>query len=289
MRPIRIAFCITAAACLLAGVGCGKKEVAAPTTKETKPNDTGTPTLPTAAGVNTDEAKATAMKAAAEFLKAVQEGKATTASLTVAFKKVIAPPELEADKALGYSKSSVQGWFSAGKATAVSDGLKVDFATSDYALVSTAAKPGRTYLRLVKVNAVLLIDYAIFGTIAADYPLPAGDVAARHFVAIAFAAALIGKKFDAVDALLSTSEKGKLAPPLFEADKEQGYSRSKLQSAFADLFASKLQLTGLGGSGLPGNMNLQLYVSESKTYFINLKLIPGTTPGEFLIDDYQQK
>ena len=85
---------------LLGSLGCGKKETPAPTTPDSKKNSSGTPTLPVAV-VGSGESTAAAQKAANEFVKAVQEGKATSASLTAAFKKVIAPPELEADKAAG--------------------------------------------------------------------------------------------------------------------------------------------------------------------------------------------
>jgi hypothetical protein len=284
MHPFRLS--VAFAVLLLAGFGCGKKESAAPTTKESKPAEpTGTPTLPTAAA-NTGDSGAAALKAATDFLKAVQEGKATSASLTPAFKKAIAPPELEADKAVGYSESGVQAWLTTAKATATSDGLKIEAATADFAFASAGGVKGKTYLRLLRVAGDWLIDYAISGAAAANATLPGGEQAGPAFAASAFADALIVKNFTAVEALLTKAARAKLAPPLFETDKEQGYSRSKLQSALGDLLSGQLTVASLSFG--PGSAKIELSAAGVKKS-LDLKLVSGPTPGSFLIDDLQQK
>jgi len=280
---------IAFAVLLFASLGCGKKDSAAPTTKESKPADpTGTPTLPTTA-TNTGDSGAEALKAATDFLKAVQEGKATSASLTPGFKRVIAPPELEADKAPGYSESGVQAWLTAAKAVANADGLKVDLATPDYAVLSTPVdKPVRAFVRMVKAGTGWAVDHARLNAkskadIAFVGNTPAAALATIFFVE----AALAGNKAE-LETLLSKTAKGKIAPPLFEEDKAAGYSRIGLNSALGALFPEGTTFVGLTQEQA-GMKALVTLASGDKNRSWELKLAPGAGPGEFLIDDLQQK
>ena len=146
--------------------------------------------------------------------------------------------------------------------------IKVEFGNADFAVVSAAeGKPARTYLRLVRIEKAWLIDYAIFPGTARDFLLPGGDEAALAFTAIAFAEALASKNFNEVEALFTKGAKSKLAPPLFETDKEQGYNRAKLKAAFADLYLKKFEITGLTVTGHrpdgPGKLGAEIAVSES--------------------------
>ena len=273
---------------LSVSLGCGKKD-AAPTTKDSKPKDlTGTPSLPTTAR-NTGESSAAALKAATEFVKAVQEGKATSAMLTTAFKKVIAPPELDADKAAGYSEHGVRAWLDPAKAGADADGLKVDIATADYAVLSTAAgKPNRMFLRLAKTGGVWIVEHVRFKAkstvgIASVGNTPAATLATAFFIE----AALADNKAE-MEAILTKAAKGKIAPPLFDGDKPQGYSRSKLNSALSELVPPGIVFEGLAQeqAGLKAAVT---FAVGGKNRVLELKLVPGATPGEFLIDDVQQK
>ncbi len=285
MPPFRMS--VAFALVLVASLGCEKKDSAVPTTKESEPADpTVSPTLPTAA-TNTDNAGAAPLKAAAEFLKAVQDVKATSASLTSAFKKVIAPPELEADKAAGYSESGVQAWLIAAKAKVAAEDIKLDTATAEYAFGSCGrSMPGKTYLRLLKVEGAWRIDYLIFANPSAAASLPGGEQAAPAFAALAFADSFVAKDFAAFESLLTKAAKQKLAPPLFDSDEKQGYSRSKLQTVLSDASSVKLDITRLSVG--VGTAKVEL-AGAGFQKMLDLKLAPGTGPGEFLIDDYQQK
>lgn len=264
-------------------VGCGKKDSAAPMTKETKKDSTVTPTLPTSA---TNDG-ADSLKAATDFLKSVQDGKATSANLTDAFKKAIAPAELEADKAAGYAESGVTAWLSTAKTKATADAFRVDYASADYLIASAGTyKPGKSYVRLIKTENTWSVDSAIFGSTAYNAPLIGSSQAAVEYTTIAFAEAILDKRFSEVEALLSKSAKEKLAPPLFDSDKEQGFSRSKLQSVFADLLAAKIESSGLSVTGTNGTFEITL-AGTRKT--LRFKLTPGQSPGSFLIDDFQLK
>ena len=285
MHTIRLS---VALALLLGGFGCGKND-SAPTDKQGKPKDT--PSLPVTAANSDSNA---ALKAAQDFVKAVQDGKASSAGLTPAFKKVIAPAELDADKATGFSESGVQAWLDTAKTRIGSHDLKVAYATADFALASADYRteelpripPGKTYLRLIRSNTVWLIDYAIIGRTRTTFPLPVDGQAAPTFAAIAFTEAMLTRNSAGVEQLFSKSAKAKLAPPLFDTDKEQGYSKSKLKSAVADLLPGRPIFTGLvvAASSIKIELNLDGAKKE-----LELRMIPGATPGEFLIDDYQQK
>ena len=290
MSSIRFASC---AGILLASLGCGKNDN--PGTQATKPARGVAQTETTALSIpSAGSTPAPALQSAKDFLKAVQEGKATSASLTTAFKKVIAPPELDADKAAGYSESGVQAWLGRAKTRIGTHDLKVGYATADFALASAEYRtefkarglPGTTYLRLVRSGTAWAIDHAIIGTKDTKFPLPANDQAPRTFAAIAFAEALMAKDMVALENLLSKSAKAKLAPPLFDIDKEQGYSKSNLKSAVEKMYPSMPVFTGLdaGGEAIKVDFNLNGAIKN-----LILKLIAGTSPGEFLIDDYQQK
>ena len=277
---------------LLAGLGCGKKDTAAPTTKDINPAEPAiVPTLPTAAVAKTGDPDPAPLKAAAEFVKAVQEGKATSASLTDEFKKVIAPPELEADKAAGYSESGVQAWLSASKSMESAGGLKIDTAAPDYAIASTVVdKPGRVYLRLSKVGPDWLIDHARFNVRnTIGIPFVSGNPAAAAALAMAFfIEAILTENKAEIEALLSKAAKSKFAPPLFDDDKLQGFSRLNLHSALAKLLPPGIGFKSLSqdDAGLKATVT---FVQRGPSLVFIFKLVPGPTPGSFLIDDLQQK
>jgi len=280
MRPIRIAFFAVAAAILITGIGCGKKD-SAPTTKDSKPKDS--PTLPTTPA-NTGESNGAALKAATDFVKAVQDGKATSASLSLAFKKIIAPAELDADKAVGFSESGAQAWLSAAKATAKAEGLKVDLATADYAILSSVGnKPGRVFLRLAKVGTSWLVDHARFNARSTIEVASAATLAAALFVE-----AVLAGDTPEIEALLSKTAKGKLAPPRFDDDKVQGFDRLNLRSSLADLFPAGLGFANVSQENAGLKATVTFTVAGANRIFV-LTLAAGATPGEFLVDDLQQK
>lgn len=258
---------------LLGTIGCGKKD----STPSSNPKDATVPMTPSG------ESGAGAL-GATKFVKAVQDGKATSDLLTLAFKKVIASPELESDKAAGFSELGVQSWFASAKATAKADDLKVDFAAADYALVSTTGtKPGRVLIRMVKAGSSWLVDHARFNAQHNVNAVAAANLATGFFVE----AVLAGSKFE-IEALLSKGAKAKLAAPVFEEDKAQGFSRSRLNSTLADLFPAGTTFVSVAQD----NGSLKALVTlavAGKNRVLELKLAPGLAPGEFLVDDLQQK
>ena len=267
MHTIRLSVALL----LLSGtVGCGKND-----STPSNPKDAAVPTA--ASG----ESNAAAL-GAAKFLKAVQDGKATSDMLAPAFKKVIAPAELDADKAAGFSESGVRSWLADAKATAKTDDLKVDVMAADYAVLSTPKNAsGRTVLRLVKSGTVWLVTYAKFGVKSS-----ADVVTAAHAATVFFEEAIIAGNKSEIEAMLSKAAKAKLAAPGFDEDKPQGFSRSRLNSALADLFPAGFKVVGVS-SAKDGLSSVLKIADGSKNRVLELKLAPGTSPGEFLIDDIQ--
>ena len=287
MPPIRssVAFAVL----LFASVGCGKKDGAAPTTKASSA-EVGpiVPTPPSAAIVG--DSGAAPLKTATEFLKAVQEGKATSASLTPAFKKVIAPWELEADKAAGYSESGVRDWFARIKDRIGTTGCVLIHSTPEYAIAKASMTtgpshgPANTYLHLVRSGAAWSIEDVLIDYVFGEFAIPDGERAAPSFAAWSFADAQVNKKIVKAEARMSKSLKAMLAPPLFDTDAGQGYSSSKLKSALEELFPNPHAVTKIEVSGVTGKYELR---GAKKTF--DFKLVSGPTPGSFLIDDLQQK
>lgn len=261
---------------LLGTIGCGKKD----STQASNPKDSTVPTAPSG------ESSAASLSAA-KFVKAVQDGKATSAMLTPAFKKVIAPPELESDKAAGYSESGVRTWLSGLKEQSGDKDMVLKHSTSDLAIAkshySGAAQdgPANTYLWLVRSGSSWLIQDVVIDYVFSEFAIPDGEQAATQFAAWSFADAVAKKNISKAEARMTKALKAKLAPPLFDSDKEQGYSSTKLKSALEDLFPGVRRVVKIESSLLAGKFFLT--VDGSKT--IGFKL----TPGEFLIDELQQK
>ena len=270
---------------LLAGLGCGKKDAPAPTAQETKPN---AETIATKVS-DSYPAKMDSLKAGTAFVTAVRDGKATPANLSPAFKALIAPPELDADKATGYSELGLRVWLDAAKATANPDGLKVDLAAADYAILSNpGSKSGRIYLMLLKTAGGWVVEQARFnGRSGLDIAYVGSTPGATLATILFIEAALAGSKPE-IEALLSKSAKGKLAPPVFPDEIPQGYSRSKLNSALADAFPAGIAYAGIAQDNAAMKASIT-FALAGKNREVEIKIAPGTGPGEFLVDDVQQK
>ena len=150
----------------------------------------------------------------------------------------------------------------------------------------TPGAPGKTYLRMVRYDKTWLIDYAIVGSAMPFFAIPNSDQSAIAFAALAFGEALSVRNDSATEALLTKGAKAKLAPPLFDTDKEQGYSKSKLKSSLSYLFPMNPILKGLSVTGNTAKMEVQV---EGGSGPLSYKLIPGTTPGEYLVDEFPLK
>ena len=280
------------AACVVALIGgCGKPDgPATPSKPADKPQPVvGAPTVPTAAG---EDLKASAITAATVFLKTVQEGKATSASLAPAFKKVIAPAELDADKAAGYSESGVREWLARLKWEGGSIAVAINHATADFAIAKTPYSQGEKdgsaniYIWLVRQESQWLVGEMLIDHVFGKFDIPDGEAAATTFAVRSFADGLIQKNLPKLESRMTKALKAKLAPPRFPADDAQGYSSSALKTAFAELSAGRVAVPKVE---LKGNAaTLEVFAGDARKT-IDVKLVPGATPGEFLIDDLQQK
>ncbi len=260
---------------LLGTIGCGKKD----STQASNPKDSTVPTAPSG------ESSAASLSAA-KFVKAVQDGKATSDMLTPAFKKVIAPPELESDKAAGYSESGVRTWLDSAKASVGTEDSKFVSLTDEYAFAEGTAKAGKTFLRLMFVDKKWLVDYVVFSGPTAK-SLRGGQTS-QFFATLAFAEAIAAKNTVLIEALLTKTAKAKIAPPLFDEDKVQGFNRAKLKAAIDDLFSGKIAIENVNSDSNSGTI---MATFRGGMQSIQVTLVTGR-PGEFLIDSFvvsQQK
>jgi hypothetical protein len=202
----------------------------------------------------------------------VAEGNATSASLSTGFKNVIAPPELAADQTAGYSESGVRAWLVSAKAHATADGLNVVLATPDYAVLSTSGnKPGKVFMRMVKSGGRWVVAHVRMNARSGlEIPFVGSTPSATLTTIFFVEAALAGNRAE-LAALLSKAAKGKLAAPSVVELFPEGTTFVSLSQEHAGLKA----IVTLDSGG-------------SKRAF-EIKLAPGSDPGEFLIDDLRQK
>lgn len=167
--------------------------------------------------------------AAADFLKAVRDGKATPAQLTPEFKKVYAPAELEAEKAQGYSDTAATQLLKLA-ATEVGDDPKLVSADGQFALFAAKGKAGeRTLLR---VAADGKIDWLGVGPKnLPDSPFK-GDADAAQFAAMAFLDAALTRKFHLAEGLMSEAGRAKLGASVIDGKYNFGAFKNKLEELF---------------------------------------------------------
>jgi hypothetical protein len=231
--------------------------------------------------------------AAAMFLKALGDGQAAPAQLAAGFKKVIAEPVFESDKAAGFSESAAGDWLKALGAGAKFEPTGIRATVGDAAIltggVTGAGSPGRFGLRVVKAGDGWQVDW-LHRTAAPAGPGPQvsdGDATFAKFAAQAFLDTVLSGNDALAESLLTPAAKAKLAPPEFESHKVLGYNRSKLrQIVLRDFRADSTgyTLTKLapadGGFVATGDLTK----GDTKKPF-TLKLTKGTGPGEWLIAD----
>jgi hypothetical protein len=216
-------------------------------------------------------------------LIALVEGKASPDLLTVEFKKVIAEPVFEAEKAEGFSNTTSAAWLARLGNTVMSSEVKVESLGTALTYAVAATTDGkRALLRLAPSGTSWKIDWyqpALAGT--PTFPLTGTEAdVGRRFTACAWIEALMGQEQDKAEGLLTSSLKGKLAPP-FKSDMARGYSRSILKSRFAEYVQGATAYTLDAVSN--GKATLIL-TTRSGTRKLILSLVPGPRAGEFLID-----
>ena len=165
----------------------------------------------------------------AEFLKAVQAGKASPALLTANFKKAVAPSSTEANRAAGYSDWGAESWLAELK-TMVGTANVQTYPMGDGATVATAAPPqpgvGRTVVLLVKEGATVKVDHLYVAPAGSESNL--GTDTAAAYAATAFADLVLTRQPRLAERLLTSGVKAKLAPPFDDGDKAQGFNRGIL-------------------------------------------------------------
>ncbi len=167
--------------------------------------------------------------AAADFLKAVKDGKATPAQLTAEFKKVYAPAELDAEKAQGYSDTAAAQLLKLA-ATEVGDDPKLLTADGQFALFAAKGKAGeRTLLRVASDGK---IDWLSVGPKSLPDSSFKGDGDAAQFTAMAFLDAALTRKFHLAEGLLSDAGRSNLGKSVIDGKYDFGALKNKLAELF---------------------------------------------------------
>lgn len=258
---------------LLLAIGCSKPTSAPPApvggapavTLETPPKSDPGP-----------EASVFAMS----FLTALQEGKATAMQLTPTFKKAIAEPVFDADRAIGYSDSVAENWLKQfqGKIGGYTlSSPRVDTLVL-YTGVIRAEKPIQILLRLVRIDNRWLVDWFSFAEVTSAESTYA--VTPQSFVATAFLHGLLGHRYDLAAGAMTPGLKKSLAPALGSETRlfNAGILKTKLDGY-------RGQATGYSlAKAEDGTASGELIHANGKKSFA-LKLVAGERPDEWLVDE----
>lgn len=237
-------------------------------------------------------------KEAVAFLKALNEGSAKADRLSAGFVKMIGlPAELPTDKSRGYSMSAAESWMKqvGGGATF---GLPSGFAGGDAAVLwggfQGQGRTGDYSLRMIHEGGAWKVDYlaltsASFTPSTASGGGPEGEY--QRFAARTVGGVLCDKtgmpKDDRALALaagLTPALRAKLAEP-FGSDREQGfdYNRGKLLLE-AGKIGGGAESYSVAQQGDAPEFRLEVTKPGGAKSNYSLKLLKGTTPGQWLVD-----
>lgn len=288
----------------LAALGCGKGGTGAkPMADAQTPNTIVSPATAAAPPAPPippgQDPRPAGEKFAREFLTALNDGKATPAQLTDAFKKVVAPPVLPTDKDRGYSDLVAGDWLRqfAGRVSAApltAGALTVDAVVVAGPPPAAAALPiGRTVVRVVKAGAEWKVDW-LHQAPPTGTPVPLtgeGDDLAARFAAAAFVETALAKSFDLAETLVAPATRAKLAPSLGGEDAVRGYNRSILRSKLDNFrgpatgyAVAKKDMAGSGAT-----VTGELLAGADRKRPFTLKLTRGPKPGEWLVEDFDPR
>jgi hypothetical protein len=220
-------------------------------------------------------------------LTAADKGAPDLAKVAPAFKQLIAPPTTDSDKARGYSEWGAEQWLKdtlAGKA-----GYTVLWAgsVSPDAVIFTATdqgQSGRVVLRLAKSGPGFLVDWVHVGPQKDRVNLDGGgDNLARSFTVHAYLDTLVGGQHALTESLLTPAVKARLAPPLNDP---LGYNRAMLGVKLAG-FRGKA--AGWKAGGTDETVAGQLVEPGGPERAFTLKLVKGSRPSEWLVEDFTVK
>ncbi len=235
--------------------------------------------------------------AAADFLTAVRDRKATVEQFTTAFKKRVAPPELASDQAAGYSDFAARIFVSNLAPLVGTDGVATAPAGPDALIVSTSPGtapdgPRRTLAKLVRgPNGAWQADWLQVTNVAPALPLT-GAAAAVHFPAVAFAGTVLAEQppqqvLLAAD-LLTPDARKKLAPPGDPAETALGYSPGRLRIRLSHFRGTSTgaTITPATDMGPTATVTGTLTAPGAAARPFTLKLTKGPAEG-YLVDEFE--
>jgi hypothetical protein len=304
---------------LLALAGCGKAEPAKPS--EVKPgekqdagpgptpgpgsSDKGGPTPPAPPGPTLLAPTDPVQQAAERFITDLLKAATVTGPLppdlmnriTPAFLKVIGKPlYAEADKKLGYSADQAQAWLRRAGAAMNGVGLPRGYGSPTAAVFvgnGIAGGPDRFLLRMIQAEGGWKIDWFELGTVkTGESKSTAPEGPYQDFAVLAFLDAITANASSKEDralllgGLLTPKLKNAWAEP-FDADKATGFDFNKTKLALKlDEFGAGV--TGFSRVAAGDTYKIELAKGEAKTSY-TLKLIKGTTPGEWLVEEFTKQ
>jgi hypothetical protein len=254
----------------LLGVSCG----CAPT----PPSGSGTGKGGGESPAKTEAFVGKARQFAADFLKAVKAGKADTAQLSEPFKKVYAP---DSTKPTGFSDNEA-GLLLKLAATEVGEDLSIVGTDGKVALLVARGKAGeRTLVRVVD-DGGMKIDW--LGVSPKNLPgeMIKGEHTAVQFAAMSFADAILTRKFQMAEAVLTDAAKAALGKSVLDGK----FNPGALKNKFEELLGGATQYTITGA--IKETVTLEVpYGGSKKT--VSMKLAAGRSPADFKVDQIEVK
>lgn len=268
---------------MVAFVGCSKTASNPPAADSGQTSGKTTPTggAPVVGSVAepTNLSGLEASQLAKKFLNAVQDGTATADQMTPSFKKIIAEPVFETDRARGYSDSVAENWLKQfqGKLGSYAISSPTIHEAAYYTGTVSGAKPQQLLLRVKKAESGWLVDW--FSVVEATPVQVPGEPTAQTFASMAFLHALIGHKDELAAGTMSTAYKKSIAPAIGSETKpyNAGTLKTKLNGIRANFTGFKLIKTE------GGTVTGQLLNAETSKSF-TLKLVMGEQ-NEWLVDE----
>ncbi len=284
MKFVRLAVAL----CVGLAPACNKS--AAPVPPATPPTATAGPlaAVPGVPPTPPPPASDAAAKFGAEFLTAVQAGKASAAQLTPEFKKLVAPSATAPDWAAGHWLDELKGVGGAGDVT------KLTWQSLDAsATLGVARGSGKgvalpwTLCKVVKSpgGTGFLVDWIHVSP--AREPVDFTTDTAAKFVAVAFVDTLLTKQTPLAVSLVAPATLKRLAPPLDADDAKLGYNRGILGiklDGFRESFAS---VTFGAATKAGGNLTLSGELTGPGTERRKFAVTVAPAGSGWLVEDFR--
>lgn len=220
------------------------------------------------------------------FLDSLQRGDVKLEQVSPAFLKVIAEPGiLQSDIDRGYDAFAATNWFKTASGVSYeSPKLTTDLGNATL-VVGNVQGGGRYVLRFMNANGAWKLDW--FQRLPANAsPVEMSDIAARMGAECAIAAIIAAKddgggRFAA--ATFTPELQRRLGPP-FGSDAARGYNLGGLRVSIHSLAdgAKSYTLTPKGNDTYVADLS-----GGRKPHKATLKMVKGSTPGQWLVSDLQ--